>query len=62
MDTDHVIGERLVENATNTHRGIALKELKGIRKRTRFRKNQRAKMSGWSFYQLVSEKRLERTV
>jgi len=26
--------------------------LKGIRERNRFRKNQRAKMSGWSFYQL----------
>jgi IS605 OrfB family transposase len=51
-DTNHVIGKQLVEKATDTNRGIAIEELKGIRKRTRFRKNQRAKMSGWSFYQL----------
>jgi len=51
-DTNHVISKRLVEKATDTGRGIALEELKGIRERTRFRKNQRAKMSGWSFCQL----------
>ncbi|MBA3239870.1 MAG: IS200/IS605 family element transposase accessory protein TnpB, partial [Acidobacteria bacterium] len=33
-------------------RGIAIEELKGIRERTRFRKSQRARMSGWSFFQL----------
>src|SRR2546428_9606094 len=51
-DTNHVISKRLVEKATDIHRGIALEELKGIRERARFRKNQRAKMSGWGFYQL----------
>src|SRR5215813_3927205 len=51
-DTNHVISERLVEKATDTHRGIALEELKGIRERTRFRKKQRAKRSGWRFSQL----------
>ncbi|HEV2667184.1 MAG TPA: transposase [Blastocatellia bacterium] len=51
-DTNHVISKQLIEKATDTNRGIAVEELKGIRERTRFRKNQRAKMSGWSFYQL----------
>jgi putative transposase len=51
-DTNHVISKRLVEKATDTARGIALEDLSGIRERTRFRKNQRARMSGWSFYQL----------
>jgi IS605 OrfB family transposase len=51
-NTNHVISKQLVEKATGTGRGIALEDLKGIRERTRFRKNQRAKMSGWSFHQL----------
>lgn len=50
--TNHVISKRLVRTAKDTSRGIAIEELKGIRERTRFRKSQRARMSGWSFYQL----------
>ena len=49
---NHVISKQLVELATGTKRGIALEDLTHIRQRTRFRKKQRAKMSGWSFSQL----------
>jgi len=31
---------------------VALEDLQGIRNRTRFRKQQRAKMGGWAFHQL----------
>jgi len=51
-DTNHVISKRLVEKAKDTQSGIAVEELKGIRDRARFRKTQRARMSGWSFAQL----------
>jgi putative transposase len=51
-DTNHIISKKLVEKATDTGRGIALEDLSGIRDRARFRKTQRARMSGWSFYQL----------
>ncbi len=50
--TNHVISKQLVRTAQDTSRGIAIEELKGIRERTRFRKSQRARMSGWSFFQL----------
>jgi putative transposase len=50
--TNHVISKRLVAKATDTSRGIALENLKGIRGRARFRRSQRTKMSGWSFSQL----------
>ena len=52
-NTNHIISKRIVEKAKDTGKGIALEKLKGIRKsQTRFRKPQRAKMSGWSFHQL----------
>jgi IS605 OrfB family transposase len=51
-DTNHVISKRLVGLAKDTGRGIALEELTGIRDRARFRKRQRARMSGWAFSQL----------
>jgi IS605 OrfB family transposase len=51
-DTNHVIAKRLVAKAKDTGRGIALEELKGIRDRTTVRKSDRAKHSGWSFFQL----------
>ncbi len=50
--TNHCISKQLVKIATDTKRGIAIEELTHIRTRTRFRKSQRAKMSGWSFHQL----------
>ncbi len=51
-DVNHVISKKLVEKAKDTQSGIALEDLKGIRDRSRYRKTQRAKMSGWSFFQL----------
>jgi putative transposase len=52
--TNHVISKKLVASAIGTQRGIALEDLQGIRKRVekRFRRKQRAKVSGWSFFQL----------
>ena len=50
--TNHCISKRIVSIATDTGRGIAMEDLKGIRDRTQFRREQRAKMLGWSFYQL----------
>lgn len=51
-DTNHVIAKRLVAKAKDTERGIGLEDLKGIRERTTVRKSDRAKHSGWSFFQL----------
>lgn len=51
-DINHQISKQLVAKAKDTERGIALEDLKGIRDRTRFRKQQRAKMAGWAFSQL----------
>jgi putative transposase len=53
-DTNHVIAKRLVAKAKDTERGIALEDLKHIRARTTVRKSDRAKHSGWSFFQLQS--------
>lgn len=52
--TNHVISKKLVASAIGTQRGIALENLEGIRVRIekRFRRSQRAKVSGWSFFQL----------
>ena len=49
---NHCISKHLVAKAKDTVRGLAVEDLTGIRERTRFRKQQRAKMSGWSFRQL----------
>lgn len=51
---NHCISKRLIRTATGTRRGIALEDLTGIRQRVekRFRKSERPKVSGWSFYQL----------
>jgi IS605 OrfB family transposase len=51
---NHCISKRLVNLAKDTGRGIAVEELTGIRDRTRFRREQRAKMGGWAFAQLRS--------
>jgi IS605 OrfB family transposase len=49
---NHRISRELVAKAKGRHSGIALEDLQGIREGARFRKPQRAKMSGWSFRQL----------
>ena len=51
---NHVISKKLVEKAKDTERGIALENLRYIRERTTVRKSDRAKHSGWSFFQLQS--------
>jgi putative transposase len=51
-DVNHCISKTLVARAKDTARGIAGEDLTYIRDRTRFRKPQRARMSGWAFFQL----------
>jgi putative transposase len=51
---NHVISKAVVRLAKDTGRGIALEDLKGIRDRTTVRKRERARHSGWSFFQLRS--------
>jgi len=53
-DVNHCISKTLVATAKGTGRGIALEDLKGIRTRIRLRKRQRARVHGWSFFQLRS--------
>lgn len=50
--TNHCIAKALVQTAKDTGRGIALEELTGIRRQTRFRRAQRAQLGGWAFSQL----------
>jgi len=53
-DTNHIISKSLVETAKDTNQAIALEDLKGIRKRTTVRTNQRNRHSSWAFGQLRS--------
>jgi putative transposase len=53
-DVNHQISKRIVARAKDTGRGIALEDLKGIRDRTQFRKQQRFRVGGWAFFQLRS--------
>lgn len=52
--TNHVISKQLVATATDTGRGLAIEDLTGIRDRTRYRHDQRARMGSWAFAQLRS--------
>jgi putative transposase len=51
-DMNHTISKRLVETAERTKRAISLEDLKGIRTRVRARRQQRAQLHIWSFFQL----------
>jgi putative transposase len=51
---NHRISKTIVANAKGTGRGIVLENLKGIRDRTTVRHKERARHSGWSFFQLRS--------
>jgi len=52
-ETNHVIAKKIVEKAKALGQGIALENLKGIRKIEKtVRKQQRRQLSSWSFYQL----------
>lgn len=49
---NHVISKAIVAKAKDTARGIGLEDLTGIRERTTVSARQRARHSGWSFFQL----------
>jgi IS605 OrfB family transposase len=49
---NHRISKQLVATAIDTERGLAVEDLSGIRERSRFRHDQRARLSGWAFFQL----------
>jgi IS605 OrfB family transposase len=51
-DVNHCISKSIVAEAERTRRGIALEELKGIRRRVRARRPQRATLNSWAFNQL----------
>jgi putative transposase len=51
-DVNHVISRQIVAEASRTGRGITLEHLKGIHRRVRLRKPQRATLYSWSFGQL----------
>lgn len=51
-DVNHCISKELVTKAKDTSSIIALEDLEGITKRTRFRKSQRRRQHSWAFYQL----------
>jgi IS605 OrfB family transposase len=51
---NHQIARKIVDTAKGTNSVIAIENLKGIREKIRFCKNQRARMTGWSFHQLRS--------
>lgn len=51
---NHCISKTLVSKAKDTDRGIALENLAGIRERTTVRAKDRARHSGWAFFQLRS--------
>lgn len=49
---NHTISKRIVEKAKTAHLGIAIENLKGIRKAVKVRKHQRGLRHSWSFDQL----------
>ena len=51
-DTNHCISKKLVAKAKDTHRAIALEDLRGIRQRVTVRRAQRATLHSWAFFQL----------
>jgi putative transposase len=51
---NHVISKKIVETAKRTGRGIALEDLEGISGRVSVRREQRARLKGWAFFQLRS--------
>src|SRR5487761_1792637 len=53
-DTNHCVSKRLVAQAKDTARGIAVEDLNGIRARGTVRKRQRRALHSWAFAQLRS--------
>lgn len=52
QDVNHTISKQVVQLAQGTRRDMALEDLKGIRERITARRDQRATLHSWSFYQL----------
>ncbi len=51
-NVNHTISKQVVKLAQGTRRAIALEDLSGIRKRVTVRRDQRATLHSWSFFQL----------
>ena len=51
---NHNISKRIVATAKDTHRGIAIEDLGGIRDGVTVRKSQKVTLHSWSFFQLRS--------
>jgi putative transposase len=51
-DVNHCISKKLVQRAQGTARAIALENLSGIGRRTRFNRSMRRRLGGWAFFQL----------
>lgn len=51
-DVNHCISKQIVAKAKGSGRGIAIENLKGIRGRITARRQQRATLHSWAFYQL----------
>ena len=49
---NHRISKTIVQKAKDTERGIAIEELGGIRERVTVRRQQRARLSNWAFFDL----------
>jgi putative transposase len=58
-NTNHVISKELVELAERTKRAIGVEDLRHIRKWVRARRQQRARLSSWSFGQLCFFNRVQ---
>jgi len=54
-DINHCIAKRLVRLAQDTHRGISLEKLTGIRERVSVRRSQRRAHHSWAFYDLAQK-------
>ena len=54
-DTNHVVAKRIVATAQRNRQAIALEDLKGIRKRVRARRGQRAALHSWAFHDLAAK-------
>lgn len=52
VDLNHKVSTGLVRKASESGRGIAIEDLKGIRQRAKVRKSQRSRHSSWAFAQL----------
>jgi putative transposase len=52
LDVNHCVSKELVDYAKGTPSGIVLEDLKGFKKRTTVRRDQRSRHSKWAFFEL----------